>query len=66
MLYFVIIVSVILAGFFIWASIDSRRQKKIQEKNKDKKHFRTEEDQEEYGKKLKDGEESVVDFNDAD
>lgn len=66
MWYFVIIISVILIGFFIWMNMDYRKQKKLSEKKHDKQPFRTEEDLDEYGKKMKDGEETVVDFDDAE
>lgn len=64
MCYFIVLLSVVLAGLFIWASIDYRKQKKLN--NKEKPPFRTEEDLEEYGKPLKDEESKVVDFDDAE
>ncbi|MCK4462847.1 MAG: hypothetical protein KAU58_00885 [Candidatus Omnitrophica bacterium] len=63
MWYFVIIVSILLVGFFIWASIEDRKQKKKQNKKGEKPLFRTEEDLEEYGKPM---DSHPVDFDDAE
>ena len=53
MLYFVIIVSIIVIAFFVWAGIDNKKQKKKEDMdNEEKPLFHTEEDLEEYGKPM--------------
>ncbi len=64
MWYFIIAVLVILTGFFIWTAMDYRRQKKDNEKDKEKPSFRSEQDLEEYGKKMEDKGYNPVDFDD--
>ena len=63
MQYFIIIVSVILVSFFIWASVGNRKQKKKQDKKEEKPSFHSEEDLEEYGKSM---DSHPVDFDDAE
>jgi len=66
MWYFVIIVSVVMIGFFIWSGADYRRQKIEREKEKDKPPFRSEQDLEEYGKSMEDKDYNPVDFGDTE
>lgn len=63
---FLIAVSVICILFFIWARIDYKRRKKENNKKKEKPHFRTEEDCEEYAKPMEDEHKTSVDFDDAE
>ena len=58
----VIILSVIFIGFFIWAAIDYKKR----DKKPGRPSFRTEDVLEGYGKPMKDKEEAVVDFDDAE
>lgn len=66
MLYVVIILSIVCAGFFIWAARDYKRRKSESGKGKDKPPFRSEEDMDEYGKPLKSQGYNPVDFEDAE
>lgn len=66
MWYFVIVVSIVWIGFFIWARTDYKRRKREFIKKKVKPPFRSEEDLEEYGKPLEDYEKPTVDFDDAE
>lgn len=52
MWYFIIIVVVLYIGFFIWASVDYRNREKKAEKETDKSVCRSEEQLEEYGKRI--------------
>ncbi|MDP3790514.1 MAG: hypothetical protein Q8R38_00505 [Candidatus Omnitrophota bacterium] len=52
MWYFIIIISVLYVGFFIWATIDYRKKEKVQEKDTDKSVCRSENSLDEYGKKM--------------
>ncbi|MDD5136005.1 MAG: hypothetical protein PHN63_01500 [Candidatus Omnitrophica bacterium] len=63
---FIILVSVIWVGFFVWARIDSKKRQKENIKKTAKPAFRTEEDLDEYGKPMKDEHQSPVDFDDAE
>ena len=64
MWYGVIVVTVILIVYFVWANRESKRSiEKQQKKNKEKPLVRTEEDLEEYGKPL---DSHPVDFNDEE
>ena len=63
MWYLVIIVSILLAGFFIWTNMEDRKQKKKQNKKGERPLFRTEEDLEEYGKPM---DSHPIDFDDAE
>ena len=65
MWYFIIVVSAIFLGLFIWVYGDYKKQKKEPGKE-EKSTFRTEDDLEEYGKPLKDEESKTVDFDDAE
>lgn len=62
--YFVIIVSLIVAGYFVWTNIEEKREKKkAKMKHEEKPLFRSEEDLEEYGKPM---DSHPVDFDDAE
>jgi hypothetical protein len=61
----IIILSVILAGFFIWARADYKKQERKIDKTKEKPPFRTEDVLEEYGKPMRDQEYNPVDFDDT-
>lgn len=63
MWYFVIIVSIVCVGFFIWSGIEDRKRKKQQNKREEKPLFRTEDDLEEYGKPMSP---HPIDFDDAE
>ena len=63
---FIIIVSAVWIGFFIWARIDYKRRKKETNKKKTRPTFRTEEDCEEYAKPMEDEHKTSVDFDDAE
>jgi len=52
MWYFIIIIVLLYAGFFVWASIDSKKREKKIEKEQDKSVCRSEESLDEYGKKM--------------
>ena len=52
MWYFIIIASILYIGFFIWATIDSRKREKAREKEEDKSVCRSEGSLEEYGKPM--------------
>lgn len=52
MWYFIIIVSILYIGFFVWATLDYKKKQKIIEKDKDKSVCRSEDSLEEYGKKM--------------
>ena len=65
MKYFIIIILLILAGFFIWIAMDSKKKNK-EDGKKDRPPFRSEQDLEEYGKKMEDTEYNPVDFDDAE
>ena len=66
MWYVIIILSVICVGFFMWARADYAKRKKESDKSKDKPSFRTEDVLEEYGKPMKDNDQTSVDFDDAE
>ena len=63
MWYLIIIISVIWIGVFIWARMDYKKRRVVNNKSKDKPAFRSEEDLEEYGKPM---EPKPVDFEDAE
>jgi hypothetical protein len=52
MWYFIIIASILYVGFFIWATIDYQKRKKMIEKEEDKSVYRSEDSLEEYGKSM--------------
>lgn len=52
MWYFIIIISVLYAGFFVWATIDYKKREKKIEEEKDKSVCRSEDSLDEYGKKM--------------
>lgn len=62
---FVIIISIICAVFFLWASMDYKKRKSENNKCRTRPRFRTERDLEEYGKPMKDEDQSSVDLDDA-
>ena len=62
----IVILSVILAVFFIWARADYKKQKSKTDETKEKPSFRTEDVLEEYGKPMKNGEQNPVNFDDAE
>ena len=62
----IVILSIALAGFFIWARTSYKGQKKEINKTKDKPVFRTKDVLEGYGKPMKDNECNPVDFDDAE
>lgn len=64
MRYFIIILSVVFIGFIILSSRYCR--KKENTKKTEKPSFRSDKDLEEYGKPMEDGEQNVVDFDDAE
>jgi hypothetical protein len=52
MWYFIVIVSLLYIGFFIWATIDYQKREKKIEKEEDRSVCRSEDSLEEYGKKM--------------
>ena len=63
---FIIIVSVIWIGFFIWAKMDYKKRRKESNQKKYKPAFRTEEDVDKYAKPMKDDHQSQIEFDDAE
>lgn len=52
MWYFILVISILYIGFFIWATIDYNKKQKMMEKELDKFVYRSDESVEEYGKKM--------------
>ena len=52
MWYFIIIVSILCIGFFVWATIDYKKRDKKIEKEEDRSVCRSEDSLEEYGKSM--------------
>ena len=62
----IVVLSIILIAFFLWARADYRKQKRKIDKAEGKPSFRTEDVLEEYGKPMRDKENNPVDFDDAE
>ena len=66
MWYIIVILSVICIAFSVWVRGYYKKQEKSKRVTKDRPPFRTEDVLEEYGKPMKDKEQTTVDFEDAD
>ena len=66
MIYFIILIFIIFIAIFMWMRKDYRKQRKDHKAGEEKPAFRTDKDLQEYGKKMKDGEEDIMDLHDSE